>query len=83
MPIAYNRYYRSDEFSAILHELVRQYPQRLSMVFREPVGVGAGHEVRLVRAAAEIVTGAADHDDLDLVVHTCATQQIRVAQPSR
>ena len=41
MPIAYDRYYRYDEFSAILHELVRQYPQLLSME-----SAGKSHEGR-------------------------------------
>ncbi len=41
MPIAYNRYYRFDEFTAILHQLVRDYPQLLSMQ-----SAGKSHEGR-------------------------------------
>ena len=41
MPIAYNRYYRYEEFSALLHELVRQYPQLLSIQ-----SAGKSHEGR-------------------------------------
>lgn len=41
MPIAYNRYYRFDEFTAILHQLVRDYPQLLSIQ-----SAGKSHEGR-------------------------------------
>jgi hypothetical protein len=41
------------------------------------------HEVRQIRAAAEVVTDTADHHDLDVIVDGRAAQQVGIPEPSR